>query len=268
MYLLVGELINTTRESVKKAVLERDEAFIQDLARRQAEAGIQYLDVNCGDIGTDKEEVEAMQWLVTVVRKVTDLPLCIDSPNAEALAAGLALAPTPTPMINSITAEQKRYQDVLPLVLQYKAKIVGLCISDEGMPNSVEDRERNARWLVENLRAAGVKDDDIYLDPLVKPVSINDQHGVEVLEFIRRFKQAFPQVHLICGLSNVSFGLPGRRFLNRTFLVQTMTCGMDAYLLDPTDKELMRLFYASAALLGKDRFCGRYLRAYRSGLYS
>ncbi|HHT62499.1 MAG TPA: methyltetrahydrofolate cobalamin methyltransferase, partial [Clostridia bacterium] len=262
--LIVGELINTSRKAIKPAVESRDAAFIKDIAQKQVDAGADYVDVNCGTMVFDEEET--MAWLVETVQSQVSAPLCIDSPNPKALEKGLSLAKNGQPMINSITAEKERFATVLPLVLKYKAKIVGLCMDDSGMPETAADRLKIADRLVTDLVAAGVPEDDIYLDPLVKPVSTGDQAGMEVLETIYAIKQKYPKVHGICGLSNISYGLPNRKILNQVFMIQTMTMGMDGYILDPLDKTMMGFVYASQALLGKDQFCMNYLNAHRNGL--
>lgn len=263
--LIVGELINTSRKAIQPAVETRDAEFIQAVAKKQAEAGADYIDVNCGTQVFD--EVEVMEWLVSTIQEVVDKPLCIDSPNPLALAKGLELAKTAKPMVNSITAEQERFNEVLPLVVKHKAKVVALCMDDNGMPESAEERIVIAKRLVKDLTAAGVSEDDIYLDPLVKPISTGDQAGMEVLDTIRIIRNEYPNVHMICGLSNVSYGLPNRKMLNQTFMIQTMTMGMDAYILDPLDKTMMGFVYGSQATLGKDSYCGKYLKAHRDGLY-
>ncbi|MBP1626880.1 MAG: acsE 2 [Holophagaceae bacterium] len=264
--MIIGELINTSRKAIREAVEARDAAYIQKVALEQAEAGATYLDVNCGNmIG---QELELMQWLVETIQAVTDHPLCIDSPDEKALEVGLKLLkPGYKPMINSINMESHRFKTVLPLVKEYKGKVVALCIEDAGMPNTAEDRLRIATDLVEGLGKEGIVQDDIYIDPLVKPLSTNDGSGVEVLESIKLIRARFPEVHFTCGLSNISHGLPNRPVLNRLMVVQTMTVGMDGYILNPCDKNMMGMIYASQALLGKDKFCGRYLKAHRKGLY-
>jgi cobalamin-dependent methionine synthase I len=263
--LIVGELINTSRKAVKPAVENRDAVFIQDLAQKQVDAGADYVDVNCGTMVFNEPEV--MAWLVETIQEKVQAPLCIDSPNPQAVEVGLSLAKYGQPMLNSITAEKQRFTDLLPLVVKYKAKIVGLCMDDSGMPETAGDRLRIARKLIQGLTDAGIPEDDIYLDPLVKPVSTGDQAGTEVLETIAAIKEEYPAVHGICGLSNISFGLPNRKALNQVFMIQTMTKGMDGYILDPLDKTMMGFLYASQATLGKDEFCVKYLAAHRNGLY-
>lgn len=268
--LIVGELINTSRKAIKEAVEKRDKAYIQQIAREQAEAGADYIDVNCGtQFG---QEVEVMEWLVSIILELNlDKPLCIDSPDAKALDAGLALATKLRPdfqlMINSINYEQERYQEVLPLVNKYNAKIVALLMDDSGMPVTAEDRLGVADKLYEGLTGAGVPEENIYFDPLVKPISVSDKAGLEVLETVRLLTEKYPKCHKMCGLSNVSYGLPNRKVLNSFFVAQTMVNGMDGFIINPCDKLMMGTVAAAMALLGDDQFCMGYLTAHRKGLY-
>jgi len=263
--LIVGELINSSRKDIKPAVESKDAAYIQKIAKEQVEAGAHYIDVNCGTQVFNEPEV--MEWLVKTIQEVVNAPLCIDSPNEKALEAGLALTKTKKPMVNSITAEKERFEMILPLVQKYDAKVVALCMDDSGMPETAEDRIAIVDKLVKDLTSNGVAEDDIYLDPLVKPISTGDKAGIGVLETVRYIRENYPKVHAICGLSNVSFGLPNRKVLNQTFMIQTMLMGMDTYILNPLDKRMMGFIYSSMALLGRDPFCGNYLSAFRSGLY-
>lgn len=263
--LIVGELINTSRKAIKPAVEQRDRLAIQELVRKEVEAGATYVDVNCGTMVYN--EVETMQWLVETVQEAVTAPLCLDSPNAKALEAGLQLCRNGQPMINSITAEKERFATILPMVLKYKAKIVALCMDDKGMPESAADRIAVVKRLVADLTQAGVPEGDIYLDPLVTPVSTGDQFGKDVLDTVKFIRREYPKVHAICGLSNISFGLPNRKVLNQAFMIQTMASGMDSYILDPLDKTMMGFVYASQALLGQDSYCSEYLLAHRRGLY-
>lgn len=264
--LIVGELINSSRKAIKEAIENYDAETIKDVAKAQADGGADYIDINCGTFVQDEEK--RSRFLIDTVREVTDLPLCLDSPDPKVLEAGLmAAGGQKQPMINSITWEKERFAAILPLVLQYKAKIIALCMGDGGIPQTASERVEIAKQLVAALTDAGVAEDDIYLDPLVQPVSSADNAGIQTLDTISGIKNIFPDVHCICGLSNISFGLPNRKLLNRIFLVQAMSRGMDAYILNPTDVDLMGTLYASNALLGRDRFCGKYLKAHRKGLY-
>lgn len=263
--LIVGELINTSRKLVRENVEKRNSGYIQDIAKRQVEAGADYLDVNCGDMSDNEPEV--MTWLIENIQAVVDTPLCIDTANYVAMEIGLSFARNGRPLTNSITGEEERYQMMLPLIIKYRAKVVALCMDDKGIPENAEERLQIANILVEKLIRAGVAADDIYLDPLVKPLSTGDRAGLEVLDSVRLIKQKLPDVHLISATSNISFGLPNRKMLNRLFLIQTLTVGMDACILDPLDKKLMGYLYACQALLGHDPFCKSYLAAHRKGVY-
>ncbi|MHB1654719.1 MAG: methyltetrahydrofolate cobalamin methyltransferase [Desulfitobacteriaceae bacterium] len=259
--LIIGELINSTRKSIAQAIEEKDADYLQQLAERQIKAGAHYIDVNAA--ATDNE-VKNIQWLVEILQKSVDTPLCIDSPSVSALDAALQLCRGKT-IVNSITAEKERWDEVLPLVLKYKTGVVALCMEDGGMPENIDDRLRIAQRLVSGLTAAGVTEEDIYLDPLIKPLGVNHQFGVEVLETTRALHEKYPRVHLISGLSNVSFGLPERRLINRAFMVMSVAVGMDSFILDPLDEVMMSLLAASRALASQDEFCLDYITGVRAG---
>jgi 5-methyltetrahydrofolate corrinoid/iron sulfur protein methyltransferase len=261
--LIIGEKINATRKGIDAAIKGRDVAHIQEVARAQENAGAHALDVNCGTV-PPSEEPEAMKWLVKTVQEVTDLPLCIDSPNSEALAAGLAVHKG-KPLINSISGEKTRYQSVLPLVKQYNAGVVALCNDDRGLPSSKEMALEVADSLVSRLTKDGIPIDDIYLDPLVRTLATSPETVVDSLEIMRELSHRFPGLHFVSGLSNVSYGLPERRHLNRAFVVMSVANGLDAVITDPLDGHLIALIYASEALVNKDRFCMNYISAYHNG---
>jgi 5-methyltetrahydrofolate corrinoid/iron sulfur protein methyltransferase len=263
---IIGELINTSRKLIKEAVEKRDAHYIKQIAKEQEKAGATYIDVNCGTF--IKDEVEIMEWLVDNIQKASELPLCIDSPNPHALEAGLKKAThNRKAMINSITNETSRWKAIFPLVHKYKTKVVALCIDNKGMPKTQADRIRIANALIKKLIAEGLHLKDIYIDPLIKPISTGSKHGIEVMEAVSTIMKKYPGVHTVCGLTNISYSLPARNVINRTFMIQLMAYGMDSFILDPTNKELEGAFMASYALLGHDRFCKKFIDAFRAGLY-
>lgn len=259
--IIVGELINSTRKAIAQAIEQKDATYLQNLARLQAEAGADFIDVNTASSG---DEIGNMIWLIDLIQVVVDIPLCIDSPNPIALEAGLARC-RKKPMVNSISAETERWDQVLPLIQKYEAKVVALCMDNFGMPETVDDRLRVAESLVTGLTAAGVAPEDIYLDPLVKPLGVNHEAGMEIIKSTQALKQKYPESHAISGLSNVSYGLPERRLLNRVFMVMSMAVGMDAFILDPLDQTLMSLAGAAKALAGQDEYCLDYIAGVRAG---
>lgn len=259
--IIVGELINSTRKAIALAIEQKDQDYLQDIARRQAEAGANYIYVITAHGG---DEVADMIWLVDLIQEVVDIPLCIDSPNPQALEAGLSRC-RQQGMINSISAEKKRWEAVLPLILKYKPKVVALCMDNSGMPNTVEKRLDVANKLVSDLREAGVSDSDIYLDPVVKPICVNNQYGLEVLQSTEQLHLKYPDIHIIAGLSNISHGLPERKLINRVFAVVSAIKGADTFILDPLDQNMMSLLAATEALAGQDDFCMNYISGVRAG---
>jgi 5-methyltetrahydrofolate--homocysteine methyltransferase len=260
--IVVGEVINTTRKSVEAAVKSRNTDAIRDMARAQAAAGADYIDLNAGTLG--ENEADSLVWLVDTVQDAVATPLCLDSPDPAVLEKALGACKSQA-LINSITAENDRFDPVIRLVEKYSARVVALCMDERGIPETAAQRLGVARDMAERLDAHGVAPDDIFIDPLVKPIGVAGSAGIEVLDAVRGIREKEPEVHIISGVSNVSFGLPARKLLNRAFMVMMISAGLDAALLDPLDQDLMSLIVASEALLDKDEFCAGYLGAFRSG---
>lgn len=259
--IVIGELINTSREGLEEAVKERDTEFIQDLAKTQEEAGASYVDVNCGTL--IKQEEEALEWLVETAQEVVDVPLAIDSPNPDAIKRALEKHEGQA-LVNSITDEEERYAELLPLLQEYDAKVIALCMEDEGMPDDCDDRVRIASSLVDKLKADGIEEDRIFVDPIIQPIGTDQEMGLHILNAIEEISAKYSDIHITCGLSNISHGMPQRPLLNRAFLVLAMSRGLDSAVLDPTDDHLMSLATASETLLGNDEGCMNYLKKSRS----
>ncbi len=263
--IIVGEKINTSRKSIEEAVANRDASFIAGVARQQAEAGADYIDVNAGTF-VDRE-TELLCWLVDTVQREVDLPLCLDSPNPQALAEAIKLHKG-EPMVNSISLEKERYEALIPLITSQPCRVIALCMGRTAMPTTVEERVEAGTELISRLTGAGIPIEKIYVDPLIQPVSVNTNMGVAALGAIGRITAEFPGVNAICGLSNISFGLPERHLINRNFLSLAMCHGLDAAILDPTDRKLMATIFAVEMLLGRDEYCERYIDAYQNGRIS
>jgi 5-methyltetrahydrofolate--homocysteine methyltransferase len=258
---IIGELINCTRKRVGAAAQNRDVEFIKEVARNQANAGADMLDVNGGLPG---QEAECLTWLVSVVQEAVDVPLCLDSADPEALRRALPLC-RKRPIINSITDEPARQEVLLPLLKEYHPKVIALCMSSAGPPTGVEDRFATACRLVDRLTSEGVPLDDMYVDLCVLPVSTGPEHGKAFLEALGQITGRYPGVHASAGVSNVSFGLPLRKLLNQVFLMLLMARGLDTAIVDPCDRQLMMNIQAAEALLGRDEYCVNFLRAFREG---
>ncbi len=264
--IVVGELINASRKAIGEAILNKDAAAIQKVAKEQADAGANYIDVNAGIFV--EEENEYLKWLVEIVQEVVDVPCAIDSPSHKAIADALAVHKgDKVPMINSISLEKERYEALLPLLAGTDLKVVALCMSDDGMPETTKDRLDIAGKLINGLVGVGVDIDNIYVDPLVQPVSTNIEFGVEFLNAIEAIRTEFKGVHTMCGLSNISFGLPNRKFLNQTFAVMAIAKGLDGLIVNPLDKKMMANMIAAESLAGRDNYCMNYLKAHRAGKF-
>jgi len=271
--LIIGELINSSRKAVAMAIENKDAEFIKKLAKDQDKAGADYIDINAGTfVG---KEAQYMKWLLQNVREVTDKPCTIDSPDPDVIEAALEIhkntaqsIPKNIPMINSISLEKARYDKLLPLIAGTDMKVVALCMSDDGMPQTMEERLKIADKLINGLIKSNVKIENIFVDPLVQPVSVNKEFGMEFLYSIEAIMKNFKGIHTVCGLSNISYGLPGRKFLNRTFMTMAVSRGLDAAIINPLDQKMMMTISGAETLSGKDNFCMNYLKAYRSGMLS
>lgn len=261
--IIVGEKLNSTLKSIRPAMESRDEAAIIDLAKKQYEAGATYIDLNAGMF--HNTEVEVLEWLVKTVQDAVDAPLAFDSPDPDAIRNAFKVYKNSKPLINSITDEKERFAVLSPLVTEYETSIVALCMDDTGMPETMDDRFRIADSMIGKLTKLGMKPEDIFIDPMIRPIGTGPHYGVVALDTMRAVKQKFPEVHIMCGLSNVSFGLPARKILNQVFLVSAMNAGMDGAILDPLDKKLMSFLYAGEAILGIDDYSLNYLEKFREG---
>jgi 5-methyltetrahydrofolate--homocysteine methyltransferase len=263
MFQIIGEKINGTRKSVGAAILERNADFIADLARRQAAAGATWIDVNAGT--HPDREPDDLVWLIETVQGAVDVPVSIDTANPLALAAALPHT-NRTALVNSISGERARLDGVLPLAAASGCPVIALALDEKGIPTGIDDRLGVIRRLVEATRGAGIPDDRIYIDPLVMTIATNTESAQIALATMRTIRAEYPAAHMTSGLSNVSFGLPARSLVNRTYLTLAISAGLDCAILDPLDRELKAALIATEMLLGRDRHCLGYTRAFRAGL--
>jgi len=236
--------------------------MIERLALEQVEAGAGYLDVNAGT-GSEREAQDLI-WLVQTVQQTVDVPLCLDSPSAATLKLAIK-AVDRQPMINSISAEAERLEQVLPLVAEHQCPVIVLALDDNGIPKTVDDRLTIIDRLVTATRESGIADDMLYIDPLIMAISTADDAAIFACESLRRIGEKYPDAHLTGGLSNMSYGSPARKFINQAFLVLALEAGMDSAIMDPSSPGIAPLLLAAEAVLGRDRYCNKYNRAYRAG---
>ena len=261
--LIIGESINGTIPKVGQAIQEKNEAFLKELAKTQYECGAQMLDVNAGVAGGN--EIEDLPWLIQLVQQEVPIPLMIDSANPDALKTALAVYKhSELPILNSVSGEEEKWKKLFPVVSEKKGKIVVLCMDDQGIPKTIEGRIATASKLFDRLMKAGIPEDYIYFDPLVLAVSVESDAALVTLETIQALRARFPKSHVICGASNVSMGLPGRKLINRTFLAMAIFAGLDTLFIDVRDQALLSTVYASKPLVNQDSYCMQYLKAFRA----
>jgi len=262
--IVIGEKINATRKAVKAIIQERDLDALLDLARRQAQGGAGYIDVNVGTgVGSVEDEMESMKWAVTAIQKEVDKPLCVDSADPAVLEAGLEAREGRPSMINSTKAEEGHLNRIVPLAARYEASLVGLTMDESGIPKTAGERIAAGEKIARACRSHGVPLENVLFDTLVMPVSTDITQGLVTLDTVRGIKERFPQAKTVLGVSNISYGLPARGRLNAAFLIMAVYAGLDAAIIDPLDEELMAAVKAAEVLAGKDRHCRKYLRAFR-----
>jgi cobalamin-dependent methionine synthase I len=262
--LIVGERINSTRSRIQEAIKARNAAYILKEAEAQRLAGADFIDLNCAM--TSGDETQDIDWAISVIQSsIEDVSICIDSPNPLAIESALKVYKAKgRVIINSITDEDARINTILPLAIKYDTRLVALTMSAHGMPNTASERFEIARSIFEKVKSMGFKAENLYFDPLIRPISTEPAQAVEFLKSIPMIKN-LPGVHTICGLSNISFGLPNRKLINSAFLAMAAGAGLDAAILDPTDKHIFSALNASKALLCKDEYCAEYIQAFREG---
>lgn len=256
---VVGERINPTgKKRLQQALREGDSAYPCTQAVAQAEAGAQVLDVNAGLPGID--EAATLERLVRDLQAVTDLPLQLDSSNPAALSRALRIY-NGKPIVNSVNGEQKTLDAILPLCKKYGAAVVGLTLDEQGIPTSAEGRFSIARKIVEAATAVGIPKEDIYIDCLTLTASAQQEGAAQTLEALTRCKQELG-VRTVLGVSNISFGLPCRGYLNTTFLTMAMAAGLDLAIMNPNTPEMMAAVRAYRVLTSQDKQSAKYVAAY------
>ncbi len=261
---IIGEKINGTRKRVAQAIAERDAAYITDLASKQSAAGATWLDVNAGT--HPSQEPDDLIWLIETIQAAVETPLCLDSANPNALNIAIQ-AVNKTPMINSINGEPERMADILPIVAGHGCPVIALAMDGKKIPESSQKRMEIVHKMMTETRRFGIPDANVYIDTLAMTISTNTQAAMIAFDTMRLVRQEYPEAHLTIGLSNISFGLPARSFINRGFLSLALMAGLDSAILDPLDREIQATILTTELLLGRDPHCLNFIRASRKGLF-
>jgi 5-methyltetrahydrofolate corrinoid/iron sulfur protein methyltransferase len=257
--MVISERINGLFKAVGKAIDDRDAESLKKLTMDQIKAGANIIDVNTGP-GRDDEAGDLI-WMVNTIQEVTDLQLSIDTPNPDAMEAGLK-ACKKKPLMNSTTAELKKMETLFPLTKEYDAEIICLTLDEKGIPNDAMKRNELAMLMITTAMGYDIPVENIYLDPLILPVGAAQNQGPIVIEAINMFKMlSDPAPKTVVGLSNISNGAKKRSLLNRTYLAMLMGAGLTAAIMDPNDEELMKIAKTGDILLNKKLYAHDYLQA-------
>ncbi len=261
--IIIGEKINGSIPSMAKAIAERDEEWIKDIAKKQADAGADFIDC-CASV--DENEVETMAWMIGLIQSVTDTPISVDSPSAQVCVDCMKYCDRPG-LINSVSGEGNKIDIVFPVIADTKWEVMALLCDDSGIPKSAADRIRVLDHVMAKAKEYGIAQSRIHIDPLVEMLCTAEDGISVLLEVMEYAKEHYPGVHLSGAVSNISFNLPYRKIINIAFAVLAVNAGMDSAVLDPLNRDLRGAIYATEALKGDDYYCLEYIGAFREGIF-
>ena len=257
--IVIGEKINGSIPSTGKAIAAKDADFIRNLAKIQTDANADYIDV-CASV--NEGELDMMKWLIDLVQETTDTPICIDSPDPQVCIDAIKFC-NKVGIVNSVSLEGDKINTIFPAIADSKWGCVALLCDDKGIPKDAARRIEIFKEIMKKAQEYGIAADRLYIDPLVETLGTNSESLLTFVETTKAIKELYPDVHITSGLSNISFGLPGRKIINMAFMTLAMNAGMDSAIVDPTNRDMMGAVYATDALLGEDFFCMEYIGAFR-----
>ena len=255
--IFIGERINTGFKDVKQAVLDKDPGPIQAWAKKQAEAGASYLDVNLGAASAKPAD---MCWMIETVQQAVETPVCVDT-NKPAILAEAIKACRPGMLINSTTAAAEKLDSMMPIAAEYDASIIGVVMDETGTPKNADKRVENAGAILARAMELGIEPQRVFLDPIAMPLKFMQEQTKEVLEAVRQFLLfSDPPPHIVCGLSNISSGTTQKKLINRIFLAMAIGSGMDAAICDVLDTELVNAALTAELVMNREIYADSYVR--------
>ena len=263
--IIIGEKINGSIPSVAEAIQKRDADFIKARATAQAEAGASFIDC-CASV-PEAQEVETLHWMIDCIQEVTDVPISVDSPSAGVLTQAYKFCKKPG-LFNSVSGEGDKIDKIFPIMRDNPGwECIALCSDDTGIPKNAADRLKVFDKIMTKAKEYGISPNRLHIDPLVEMLCTSE-NGIETnIEVISTVRERYPSIHITAAVSNISFNLPVRKMINLGFTVLAMNAGLDSAILDPLNRDMLGLIYATEALLGEDDFCMEYISAYREGLF-
>ena len=266
--IIIAEKLNGSIPSCGKAIAERDDGYIKDMAKRQADAGATFLDC-CASV--NEGELETVKWMIDAIQSVTDCPISVDSPDVQVVVDAMRFCDRPG-LFNSVSGEGNKIAVAFPVLAKpenSKWDIMALLCDDTGIPKSAAKRIEVFDMIMEKAKEYGIGESRFHIDPLVEMLcTTDDGEGISmVLEVMNHIKTTHPKVHISGAISNISFNLPARKLVNQAFAVLAINAGMDGSVMDPLSQDLRGVIYAAEAMIGLDDFCAEYTSAYREGIF-
>ncbi|MCL1835460.1 MAG: dihydropteroate synthase [Oscillospiraceae bacterium] len=266
--IIIAEKLNGSIPSCGKAIAARDEAYIKDMATRQAEAGAAFIDC-CASV--NEGELETLKWMIDTVQSVTDCPISVDSPDVNVVVDAMQFCKRPG-LFNSVSGEGGKIDLAFPILAKpenAKWEVMALLCDDTGIPKSAAKRIEVFDMTMAKAAQYGIDESRIHIDPLIEMLcTTDDGDGISmVLEVMAHIKKTHPKVHISGAISNISFNLPVRRLVNQAFAALAISAGMDSSVMDPLSQDLRGVIYAAEAMIGLDDFCAEYTSAYREGIF-
>ena len=258
--IFVGERINGGFKDIQKAIKQKDKSIIQRWAKIQSEAGANYLDVN---MGAASNKVDDFIWMIETVQEVVKTPISIDTNKPVFLEKAIKVCQNP-PLINSTTADKEKMDQILPLVAEYNASFIGLCMDKKGAPQDVNRRVELGAIIFGEAIEKGISEDRIFLDPITMPIKFLQKQASNLIEAIGQLTLlSSPPPHMILGLSNIAAKTNEPELINRVFLVMCIEAGLDAAICDVTDEQLINSAITAELILNKHIYSDSFIKAYK-----
>lgn len=264
--IIIGEKINGAIPAVKQAIAQRDAAVIIQRAEAQAKAGADFID--CAPSTATDVEYESMCWLLALIQQTTDVPVCIDSPNAQLLARILEEGLVNKPgMVNSVNEEGTKCETIFPLIAGTPWNVVGLTCDQDGIPADPRKKVDIAKRIIDKADKYGVALENLHIDPCVMALATTPSAMEDFVWCIQAIHTYAPSVKVTGAISNISFEMPARKYVNMGCMTMALAAGLDSAIMDPTSRDMSGILHAAAALTRQDKGGRKYNRAYRKGLF-
>lgn len=258
--ILIGERINAGFKDIKQAILDKNGDIIKEWARKQTDAKADYLDVN---LGTASNKPEDLCWMIEMVQEEVDTPISIDNNKPAMLKEAIPVCKKP-PLVNSTTAVEEKMNELLPIIAEHKASVIGLAMDETGSPKTADKRVENAGKVFAKILEFGMEPEQLFLDPIVMPLKFMQEQAKEILKGASQFTLfSDPPCHIVCGLSNISNGTTQKNLINRTFATMLIGNGLDAVICDVMDEELVNAMLTAELVMNRSIYADSYVEAFR-----